>query len=231
MRQIGWVLAILTIAVPAAVSGGHNAPAEAADTPLAPAPAHDAAPAQDAARVHDATPAHDAAPAQDTARVQEAAPVQDAARRLDFFIGEWEAVSYGPNGQIVGRSRGGAKWILDGTLQRHDYLGLDPNGNVVFRGTSLRTYIPATGKWVVHWVMANTPGYTYIDTEWRDGELHGTGYGFDGGGEFQERYRYWEITDTSYTFQLERTYDGGETWQTYPLTKATKVADEALSMG
>jgi hypothetical protein len=65
---------------------------------------------------------------------------------------------------------GGAKWILDGTLQRHDYLKL------------------------------------------------------------RERYRYWEITDSTYTFQLERAYDDGEGWQTYPLVKATKVADVARSM-
>lgn len=153
---------------------------------------------------------------------------QEGARQLDFFIGEWEATSYDADGNVVGKSRGGARWILDGTLQRHDYLGLDPAGNVVFRGTSLRTWIPSTGRWVVHWVMSNTPGYTYIDSVWKDGELHGTGTGFDAGGEFRERYRYWEITDTTYTFQLSRSYDGGETWQAYPLTRAHKVADVAV---
>lgn len=156
--------------------------------------------------------------------VPAALAAQEGARQLDFFIGDWEAESYDPNGAVVGRSRGGAKWILDGTLQQHDYLGLDPAGNVVFRGTSIRTYVPSTNSWVVHWVMSNTPGYTYIDSEWVDGELHGRGYGFDDGGEFQERYRYWDITDSTYTFQLSRTYDGGEGWQQYPLTKAWKVS-------
>lgn len=155
------------------------------------------------------------------------ARAQEGARQLDFFIGQWEATSYDAAGDIVGKSKGGAQWILDGTMQRHDYLDLDPAGNVVFRGTSLRTYLPQTGRWVVHWVMSNTPGYTHIDSVWQDGELHGTGHGFDGGGEFDERYRYWEITDSTYTFQLSRTYDGGATWQTYPLTKAKKVSGVA----
>lgn len=150
---------------------------------------------------------------------------QPSGRDLDFFIGEWEATSHSPDGTVVGRSRGGARWILDETVMQHDYLGLDPAGDVVFRGTSLRTWVPASQTWVVHWVMSNTPGYTYIDSVWEDGELLGTGYGFDGGGEFQERYRYWEITDSTYSFQLSRSYDDGATWQEYPLTRARKVSE------
>lgn len=35
----------------------------------------------------------------------------------------------------------------------------------------------------------------------------------------------WEISDSTYTFQLSRSYDGGETWSEYPLTRAGKVSD------
>jgi hypothetical protein len=141
---------------------------------------------------------------------------------LDFFIGDWDVTSVDSAGNVVGRARTSARWILDETTIQDDYYGLDPAGNVVFRGTSLRTFDPNTRRWIVHWAMANQPGYTYIDARWEDGELHGDGRGFDGGGEFVERYRYYDITPTSYSFALWRSYDGGETWAAYPEIRARK---------
>ena len=141
---------------------------------------------------------------------------------LDFFVGDWDLTSLDPAGNVVGRARTSARWILDETTIQDDYYGLDPAGNVVFRGTSLRTFDPRTRRWVVHWAMANQPGYTYIDARWEDGELLGDGRGFDGGGEFVERYRYYDITTTSYSFALSRSYDGGESWTAYPETRAVK---------
>jgi hypothetical protein len=143
---------------------------------------------------------------------------------LDFFIGTWDVRSVDADGNVVGRARTEARFILDGTTIQDDYYNLDRAGNVVFRGTSLRTFVPATKRWVVHWAMANTPGYTYIDAVWRDGELHGDGRGFDAGGEFVERYRYYDITGRSYSFALSRSYDGGETWQAYPELRAEKTS-------
>ncbi len=146
-----------------------------------------------------------------------------AGRELDFFIGDWDVRIVDRNETTIARARTSARFIMDGTAIQDDWTSLDPAGNVVFRGTSIRTYVPATKQWVVHWVMANTPGYTYIDAVWTKGELHGTGTGFDGRGEFQERYRYFDITAESYSFSLERTYDGGETWEPQPQLRAEKI--------
>jgi len=156
------------------------------------------------------------------ALAQDATPAQ-GLDQIAFFIGEWDVDALSPDGsQIVGKARTEARYILDGTAIQDDYYGLDRAGNTIFRGTSIRTYIPATGRFVVHWAMANTPGYTYIDVELRDGELHGDGRGFDGRGEFVERYRYFDITDTSYSFEMSRSYDGGDTWQPQANLRATK---------
>ena len=141
---------------------------------------------------------------------------------LDFFIGEWDLTSVDSAGNVVGRSRTSARWILDGTTIQDDFYGLDPTGAVIFRGTSLRTFVPSTRQWVVHWAMANQPGYTYIDARWIDGELVGDGRGFDAGGDFVERYRYYGITPTSYSFELARSYDGGTSWTAYPEIRALK---------
>ncbi len=146
---------------------------------------------------------------------------------LDFFFGHWEVTvtSYGPNGgSSISKARTHAYPILDGAAQQDDWRSIDRAGNVVFRGSSIRTFVPVTKSWVVHWIMAGTPGYTYIDAEWKEGELLGRGRGFDGGGEFVERYRYHDISDSLYSFELERSYDGGANWRTVARSEATKVA-------
>ena len=143
---------------------------------------------------------------------------------LDFFVGEWEVRIVDQDENTIGKAKTSARFIMEGSAIQDDWMNLDPAGNVNFRGTSIRTFVPSTRQWVVHWAMANTPGYTYIDAVWKDGELHGTGTGFDGAGEFQERYRYYDITPRSYSFWLSRSYDGGATWRVNPELRATKVS-------
>ncbi len=131
--------------------------------------------------------------------------------------------------RIIGKARTHAYRILDGQAIQDDWRSLDREGNVIFHGTSIRTWSEAAGKWVIHWVMAATPGHTYIEAVWNDGELHGNGRGFDQRGQFEERFRYHDITDSSYSFLLERTYDGGKTWSFMNRTKARKVEAPSAS--
>ena len=141
---------------------------------------------------------------------------------LDFFVGDWDVTIVDTLENPIAKARTSARFILDGTAIQDDWFSLGPGGQVVFRGTSIRTFVPATRQWVVHWAMANTPGYTYIDARWVDGELHGDGRGFDAAGDFVERYRYYDITGTTYSFALSRSYDGGATWTTQPEIRAVK---------
>lgn len=140
-----------------------------------------------------------------------------------FFVGEWDVESLAPDGErVVGRARTDVRWILDGKALQADYYGLDPQGNPVFRGTTFRTWAPAAGRFSVHWSMAELTGYTYLEEEFRDGVLHGKGHGVDAGGEFLERYRYFGLSDSTYTFEMSRSYDEGETWSPYAHLRATK---------
>ncbi len=148
-------------------------------------------------------------------------------RQLEVFIGQWDIVLRSEDQQIVGLARTEVRYILDGTAMQADYFGLDRQGNTVFRGTTLRTHDPQTGRFVVHWAMANLPGFTYIDEVYRQGELHGDGRGFDEQGEFVERYRYFDIGETSYSFEMSRSYDGGVTWQSSPKVSATRRSTES----
>lgn len=153
---------------------------------------------------------------------QQAAP----ARLADFFLGEWDVQSLSADGsRVVGRARTQVRRILDGAAMQADYYGLDPSGRTVFRGTTIRTWAPAQERYIVHWSMANLPGYTYLEEEIVDGELHAKGHGRDGQGEFQERYRYFDISDSTYSFQGERSRDGGVSWQPFANLRAVKRAD------
>jgi len=70
--------------------------------------------------------------------------------------------------------------------------------------------------------MSGMPGYTYLDEEYIDGELRAEGHGFDPNGEFHERYRYFDISETNYTFEMERSLDGGKSWQPWVRLEATR---------
>lgn len=149
------------------------------------------------------------------------APAETA--QLEFFLGKWEVRGQDQDPNSPPRARTHAYYILDGFMIQADYRALDPAGNVVFRGTSLRTYDPQKGAWSIKWVMANNSGYTDIVARMKDGELVSTGKGVDGGGEFIERYRFYDIRKNSYKFEMERSYDGGKTWRLFSKSAFTRI--------
>lgn len=141
---------------------------------------------------------------------------------MTFFLGEWSLVQYDDEGRVVGKATSHAYPILDDTMTQIDYRGLDPKGDVIFRGTTLRTAKPG-GGFIVRWAMSNLEGYTYLSEVLRDGVIHGDGHGVDEAGEFLERYRYYDLSSDGYGFQLERSYDAGRSWQKGPRTVATRT--------
>ncbi len=148
---------------------------------------------------------------------------------VDFFLGRWDIESLSPQGVKVGRARTEVRRILENRALQSDYYALDPQGNSIFRGTTVRTFAPALGGWVVHWSMAGLPGYTYLEEQVVEGALVGEGHGLDGEGQFVERYRYSGISDTTYTFEMERSYDDGNTWRPYANLRATRPRGACVS--
>ena len=55
-------------------------------------------------------------------------------------------------------------------------------------------------------------GYSELDAQVIDDEVHTTGKGKDPGGELVEQGRYHDISGNGYSFTLDRSYDGGKTW-------------------
>ena len=140
---------------------------------------------------------------------------QEGLTHISFFIGTWdiETIDRTPQGGMIkGRARSVVEYILDGKAMKDDFYGLDPASNVIFRGTSIRSFNATTGKFQIVWIMPGITGITDISAEWKDGKLVSTGKGYDSMGEFLERFEYYNITSDSYSFRMDRSYDGGKTW-------------------
>lgn len=163
------------------------------------------------------------------ARQQAHPDAPDGFHQLDFFIGAWalESESLQADGSYTSdRARSDVYYALDGFIIQDDFRVLDEEGKAVFRGTSFRTYVPQTDTWAIKWVMAGEPGTTDITARWTGEELLMEGEGSDGGGQFLERARYFDITGDSYEFELFRSYDGGETWiENMNLIHAKRIAE------
>jgi len=162
------------------------------------------------------------------AKAREDQPIEAGPGQLSFFIGAWslESQSLQRDGSYISnKARSDVYRTLDDAAIQDDFRLLDDDGQVVFRGTSFRTFVPQTGKWAIKWVMAGEPGMTDITATWTGKELLMEGRGYDGMGEFLEKARYFDITADSYEFALSRSYDGGETWiENMNLIHATRIS-------
>lgn len=136
------------------------------------------------------------------------------ADAFDFLLGEWEiAMLAMPEGSTVGRRATlKVRRILDGAAILDEIRHVDQAGQINFRGATFRTYLPGSDRWYVLWMMANVKGYSELDAQVVDGEVHTTGKGRDPAGELVERGRYYDISRDGYSFTLDRSYDGGKTW-------------------
>ncbi len=147
--------------------------------------------------------------------------------QIDFFIGEWdiETTDIQADGSFAkGKAKSIVKYILDGTAMQDEFQVINQNGNIVFRGISIRSYNARNARFQIVWVMPGINGITDISAEWTGEKLVSTGKGYDGGGEFLERFEYYDITDNSYKFKMDRSYDGGKNWiENFSRLKATKV--------
>ena len=140
---------------------------------------------------------------------------KEGLSKIDFFIGTWdlETTDIQPDGSFKkGKARSEVKYILDGYAMQDNYLILNSSDEIVFRGTSIRSYNPRTDKFQIVWIMPGYKGITDIQAEWKEGKLISTGKGYDYAGEFLERFEYYDIKKNSYSFKMDRSYDGGETW-------------------
>ena len=149
---------------------------------------------------------------------------------LGFWIGNWslESEDRTPSGTVRGRAISEVSWILDGHALQDDFRALSPAGEVVFRGTSIRTYDAGSSEYLIRWLMVGDPGMTEIRATLEDGVFEGHGKGSDRAGAFLERFVYTFSEDRNeYEFRMDRSYDAGETWvEDYSVLHAQRVPRE-----
>ncbi|MGA9574062.1 MAG: hypothetical protein WBS20_08965 [Lysobacterales bacterium] len=117
--------------------------------------------------------------------------------------------------------------LFDGTANLDEYRALSPDGKLVFIGASFDFPSNDGQRIQTLWVMGGDPGYTLIDGKMIDGRLVSTGKGSDAGGEFLERSVYTFADDRDYTFDMDRSFDGGKTWiRSFSKSSATFRTEE-----
>lgn len=124
----------------------------------------------------------------------------------DFWVGEWNLTWSDANGTVSqGKNRIGK--ILDGKVIQENFE--DETG---FKGTSISVFNPAQKMWHQAWAD-NQGGYFDLDGEISgDKKIFKTKLREVNGKKIIQRMVFYDITPQSFTWDWEKTEDGGKTW-------------------
>ncbi len=148
--------------------------------------------------------------------------------QFDFLIGDWdvEAVRYAPDGVATPyRAEWSAKSVNDGRMIIDDFKAISPNGVVISSYITLRSYSPRTQRWEFAGLAAHQPAAAIL--EWygaMDGDamvLSATGVG-PNGDKVKNRIRFFDISDSKFSWQSDMSFDGGKSWVKIGQLKAVR---------
>lgn len=136
-------------------------------------------------------------------------------KKMEFLIGEWQfntrfKLQNGAVGKGVSRSI--VHTTLGGRAIEDLYCNLSPNGQTDNVGITVRAYNPRLGKWLMVFYDFDLGSRTEFQGEYKDGEFHFDGKGLHNGVELLEKVVFYNIKEDSYSWKMDRSYDGGETW-------------------
>lgn len=130
-------------------------------------------------------------------------------KQFDFWVGEWDLTSAGPNGSKVAQGTNSVHRIMDGCVVQENFSSGDTGP---LRGMSLSMFEPQSGKWKQTWVD-NQGAYMDFVGEFKDGQMvlarEATG---PGGSKFLQRMVYKNIGANEFDWSWEASRDGGTTW-------------------
>ncbi|NNE06200.1 MAG: hypothetical protein HKN15_10805 [Xanthomonadales bacterium] len=146
-----------------------------------------------------------------------------------FIIGKWQCQTrfMGPDGTF---NEGQATWTghytLDGWAIKDDWRSTLPNGRP-FHGFNIRSFNPQTGKWDNRWLPQYSLQWKYFESEQAgDTMVMIGGEGTDARGSFVDRNTFYEISENSWRWRKDRSYDGGETWfEGVGFIEATRITE------
>ena len=159
------------------------------------------------------------------------------ASQFDFLVGQWELTVKPRVSSLAARIHGVPKlrgswkaWrALDGWGIEDEMRIVDESGNPQGLTHVVRIYDPAAKRWTLSAVDAYRQQVTRATAQWTGTEMVSTGDGTDGEGRrYATRTRLTAITPTGFTYQQDRSYDGGKTWEEKRLViEAKRVAATA----
>ena len=132
-----------------------------------------------------------------------------------FLVGEWDCKirSMSPTGGWTeNQATWTARYILDGWAIQDLWVSQIPGGGTL-QGTNIRSFNPETRKWDNRWLGAGNLQWKYFESEMVEGKMVMIGgEGEDPRGAFVDRNTFHDVTDDSWTWRKDRSWDGGKTW-------------------
>jgi len=121
---------------------------------------------------------------------------------------------YETDGSVIsGHDRSTTYCFYDGQADLSEYRGLNEANQVIFHGLSVTLWNADRSSGRTLWAMVGVDGHTDIRLSWDGaGKLIAEGEGTDPEGAFFERSRSSFRPGGDYHFEMDRSYDGGETW-------------------
>lgn len=128
--------------------------------------------------------------------------------------GVWQVTSkmYSGGGETSSPATSTVTCLFDGAVEMAEYRSFAPNGAVWFRGVSFHVWNAEHTERTTLWAMVGDPGYTVLTERMVDGVLHSEGEGSDRAGAFLETSVTTFDDDYGYRFEMNRSYDGGQSW-------------------
>lgn len=136
-------------------------------------------------------------------------------KKMEFLLGEWQFNARfrrpdGSFGKTISRSI--VKTTLGGRAIEDRYCNVLQSGEVDNVGITVRSYNQRTQKWLMVFYDMDLGSRTEFIGEYKDGEFHFEGKGLHNGINLLEKVTFYNITDDSYSWKMDRSYDDGKTW-------------------
>lgn len=122
-------------------------------------------------------------------------------RQFDFWLGEWNC-TWGEDGKATNH----VVHILGDKIIQENFSSPD------LQGMSVSSYVPNRGLWCQTWVDNNG---TYLDFtgKFEDGKMVLVRDALFQGQVIKQRMVWYNIEESQFDWNWERSDDGGETWQ------------------
>ena len=160
------------------------------------------------------------------------------AHQFDFLLGEWTVEAKPLVNSLAAKIHGVPKLVgtwrawraMDGWGLTDELRLLDASGNPRSVSHAVRV-VEANGQ---HWKQVTVDAFrgsvTQSDATWNGTAMQVTGGGTDDNGKvFRSRIRFSEITPTSFTYRIDRSWDLGKTWSEGVLTITAKRSAAAAT--